>query len=302
MLIRSCPYSKTDKGILPAEELGTKNIVALHIAKQDYIPSHTAPFSLKYVLQGSEIYECENQRLSVHPNKYLIINKDQSYSSEINSENSTSSLCVFFSDQFVSSGLQYANHSNEYLLDNLSNDNTRELNFSQKLFFAESNMNALLNTFKNECSDESLKTDELCSQLLMLLLVTHKGEQIKKSRLTATKYSTKKELYKRLCSAVDFIHENFSAQISLPQLSQISCISPFHFLRAFKQVFRTTPHQYITSVRLQHACELLKQSELPVSAVCFASGFQDVSSFTRLFKANLGATPKLFKNAISTGN
>lgn len=297
MLIRRCPYSNTGTGNLSAEDLGKKNIVALHVARQDYIPSHTAPFSFKYVLQGSEIYECENHRLSVRPNKYLIINKNQTYSSEINSEAFTSSLCVFFSDQFISDGVHFATHSNEYLLDNPFNDTERELNFSQKLFWADSDMDSLLNTFNYECLNEDLKTDELCSQLLGLLLVTHKTEQAKKSRVAASKHSTKQELYKRLCSAVDFIHENYDTQISLTQLSKISCISSFHFLRAFKQVFRTTPHQYITSVRLQYACKLLRQTELPVSEVCFASGFQDVSSFTRLFRANLGATPRLFKKA-----
>src|SRR5690349_18189214 len=164
MLVRSCPYSNTSKPL--TESLGTKNIVALHVAKQDYVPSHTAPFSLKYVLRGSEIYECENQRLSVHRGKYLIINRDQTYSSEINSADSTSSLCVFFSDQFVSDGLQYASQSNECLLDNPSNNKTRELNFSQKLFWDDGKMDSLLNTFNYDCLDEDLKTDELCSHLL----------------------------------------------------------------------------------------------------------------------------------------
>jgi AraC family transcriptional regulator len=295
MVVNTCPFTKTSDLHL-AKSLGSRNVIALHNANQDYIEPHTAPFSVKYVLKGTELYKCEKQTLSVHPHKYLIINKNQTYSSTIDTIDTTASFCVFFSDEFVSDALQFATSSNEYLLENPSGFYTRELNFDQKLFWLDKKMNALLTIHNDEAYlNDDLKTDEWCAQLLKLLMSTHKEEQIKRSRVVALKHSTRQELYKRLCYSIDFINEYFNTPISLTQLSKVSCLSKFHFLRTFQQVFKTTPYQYITSLRLQYACQLLKETDLPIGDVCLASGYFDESSFTRLFHSKLGVTPRWFK-------
>ena len=295
MIIEACPYTgshKSDPQIVDC--LGRENIVALHSAKQDYVPLHTAPFSVKYVLSGTETYECENQTLSVKPYKYLITNKDQPYSSRIETKDVTFSLCVFFSDRFMSEGLRCMIRSGEYLLENPSDSTIEELNFDQKLYWIDNGMNGLLTKFLAAYQDDDIETDEWCAQLLSLLMAAHKSEQLKKSGLKAIKQSTKQELFKRLCYSIDFIHEYYHTKISLTQLANISCLSPFHFLRAFRQVFKVTPHQYITTVRLQYACRLLKQTKLAISDICLASGYRDESSFIRVFKAYFGSTPGEF--------
>jgi AraC family transcriptional regulator len=297
MTINTCPYTKSDTSDpQAAKSLGSKNIIALHTANRDYIEPHTAPFSIKYVLKGTEVYTYEKQTLSVRPHKYLIINKNQTYSSAIDSIDPTSSFCVFFSDEFVSDALQFATSSTEYLLENPSVAPMRELNFDQKLFWLDTEMCGLLGRHHHDSYlKDDLKTDEWCSQLLALLISTHKNEKVKRSNVKAIRHSTREEIFKRLCYAVDFIHEFFTTSISLAQLSKVSCLSKFHFLRTFHQAFKVTPHQYITALRLQYACKLLKETDLTISDICLANGYRDESSFVRLFQSKIGVTPGLFK-------
>ena len=55
-----------------------------------------------------------------------------------------------------------------------------------------------------------------------------------------------------------------------------------------------TAHQYLTAVRIENAVRLLESGE-SVKAVCFAVGFDSISSFTGLFKRRVGVTPAAFQ-------
>jgi hypothetical protein len=122
MIIQTCPYSADNKATsLFQEALGSRNIVAIHRCHNDNINEHTAPLSLKFTLKGDETYLCDQQALQVDAYKYLILNKDQAYSSFIDSKEQTVSFCVFFSDTFVSDIYYSRLKSNEELLDTTMN-------------------------------------------------------------------------------------------------------------------------------------------------------------------------------------
>lgn len=100
-------------------------------------------------------------------------------------------------------------------------------------------------------------------------------------------------LYRRIVQAKLFIDTNFSADIDLSNISDEAFFSKFHFIRLFKDIYGKTPHQYLTSVRVDHAKKLLIKG-LTVSEVCTAVGFESLSSFSTLFKNIVGESPTVF--------
>ena len=86
-----------------------------------------------------------------------------------------------------------------------------------------------------------------------------------------------------------FIDENSSDRIHLSDIAGEAYFSKFHFLRLFKTLYGKTPHQYLTEVRIKKAKQLLRAG-LPVSEVCFLTGFESISSFKGLFKRQTGLT------------
>ncbi len=100
-------------------------------------------------------------------------------------------------------------------------------------------------------------------------------------------------LYKRIVQAKLFIDTNFADKIDIDNISDEACFSKFHFIRLFKQIYGKTPYQYLTTVRIDNAV-LLFQKDKPVSDVCFAVGFESLSSFSGLFKKNVGVSPSTF--------
>ncbi len=101
-------------------------------------------------------------------------------------------------------------------------------------------------------------------------------------------------LYRRLVYAKLFIDKNFADKIDLDNIADEAFFSKFHFIRLFNSVYKKTPHQYLSFVRIEKAKQLLT-SDISISDVCYAVGFESVSSFTGLFKRMVGQTPSAFQ-------
>lgn len=77
---------------------------------------------------------------------------------------------------------------------------------------------------------------------------------------------------------------------SIESLCKTMGISHTHLLRVFKKEYGSTLIEYITKRRMAYACELLKTTDLTVSAVAFSCGFSDETYFMKTFKKEIGVT------------
>ena len=101
-------------------------------------------------------------------------------------------------------------------------------------------------------------------------------------------------LYRRIVQAKLFIDDHFIDNINLDEIADEAYFSKFHFVRQFKKIYGKTPHQYLTTVRIEKAKELLN-TNTSVREVCFSVGFNSVSSFTGLFKRYTTLTPSVYQ-------
>jgi AraC family transcriptional regulator len=72
-------------------------------------------------------------------------------------------------------------------------------------------------------------------------------------------------------------------------------MSPYHFLRTFRQVVGMTPHQFVLRTRLHRAAVRLRRSDESVSAIAFDAGFNDLSTFNRRFRRVIGVSPSAYR-------
>lgn len=98
----------------------------------------------------------------------------------------------------------------------------------------------------------------------------------------------------RVADAVVFIEKNFTSALSIPQLSKMAHMSERHFNRVFSEAFAATPMEYIISLRLSHACNLLQKTDMSVTEVSQNCGFSDSNYFSKSFKKKYGVSPKKF--------
>ena len=102
--------------------------------------------------------------------------------------------------------------------------------------------------------------------------------------------------YRRIVLAKLFIDGNYAEAIDVNEIASEGAFSKHHFIRQFKKVYGKTPYNYLKQVRIQKACELL-ESTRTVQEVCFAVGYDSLSSFSGLFKRATGSTPSDYQNA-----
>lgn len=100
----------------------------------------------------------------------------------------------------------------------------------------------------------------------------------------------KASFYRRIVQAKVFIDNRYADGIDVDNIADEACFSKYHFIREFKKVYGKSPHRYLITVRIEKARQLLQAGQ-PVSDVCFAVGFESVSSFSGLFKRMTGVTP-----------
>ena len=100
---------------------------------------------------------------------------------------------------------------------------------------------------------------------------------------------------------VSYIQQNYTGTISLKKFGEQFHLSEKYVSQYFKEHFHITLSKYVTYLRLEHAKQLLQNSDIPVTEVAMLSGYQNVSYFIRSFKKTYGVSPlKYRKNEPST--
>lgn len=102
---------------------------------------------------------------------------------------------------------------------------------------------------------------------------------------------------RRAVDTCRFIEAEGARPLSLAEMADQARLSPFHFLRSFKRAVGVTPHQYLVQTRLMRATALLLDTEAPVTAIAFDTGFTDLANFNRSFRQALGASPRQLRNS-----
>jgi AraC-like DNA-binding protein len=92
-----------------------------------------------------------------------------------------------------------------------------------------------------------------------------------------------------------FIEQHSGEELSLSKVAKAGSISANHFSEKFKQVTGVNFVDYVARTRFEKASQLLLNSNLRISDIAFAVGFQSLSQFNRVFKKLSGQSPTEFR-------
>jgi AraC-like DNA-binding protein len=100
---------------------------------------------------------------------------------------------------------------------------------------------------------------------------------------------------RHLLRARDLVDARYAQPLDVDDLAREAGLSRAHFSREFKRAFGESPHAYLLTRRLERAAALLRATDRPVVAICFAVGLQSVGSFTSSFTRAYGVTPTAYR-------
>lgn len=96
-------------------------------------------------------------------------------------------------------------------------------------------------------------------------------------------------------NAIAYISEHYSEPISIVDVSSAVGFSPYYFSRLFKRSMNETIANYITSVRLSKAAELLISTDMNISDIAKNVGYNSVPHFHKAFKSMYHLTPREYR-------
>lgn len=100
-----------------------------------------------------------------------------------------------------------------------------------------------------------------------------------------------------------YIRQNFNEDINLELLSKKFGYTPNYLSSLFKHNFNKTIKEYLIDIRLEHALKMLVSTGIPVTNICYETGFRSLSNFLRSFKSKYGITPSDYRDMhTSAGN
>ncbi len=98
--------------------------------------------------------------------------------------------------------------------------------------------------------------------------------------------------------AKEFIQKNYTKNLTMDDVARQVGFSTYYFSRLFKQSFGVSFVDYLTTLRLEAAKNLLRKAGASVKEVCVQVGYSEPNYFARVFKKELGLTPTEYqKNA-----
>lgn len=95
--------------------------------------------------------------------------------------------------------------------------------------------------------------------------------------------------------AVKHFHEHYNTAISIEDYAASRGMSASWFIRSFKEFTGSTPMQYILSIRMMNAQNLLETTEYNVTEIGNIVGYDNPLYFSRLFKKQNGVSPSEFR-------
>ena len=98
-----------------------------------------------------------------------------------------------------------------------------------------------------------------------------------------------------IAQSIAFMQEHYREPVSVDDIGASAALSKYHFSRLFREKTGVSPHEYLSSLRLQHARKLILETSLSVEDIASRCGFSTASHFIRAFKKEMEFTPAAYR-------
>lgn len=242
-----------------------------------FVPIHCHPeFELWVTLDGVVPLRLEDKPVTMHPGEGVFINSLQLHSVPLNLDKHYSYIAVLFSASFLSAkGNRIYQKYLKPIIDGslqlpvkLNQDQMDRIIEIQKLYSEKA--------FGYELKVKEHLLNIMCG------LIEQAKEQTTPKPNPSVQYIRK---------ALDYIEQHFAEKITLQDLASAAGINKDYFCRIFSQLANVSPMEYVNDYRIRQSIELLNNTALTVTEICYSCGFHSCSYYNKLFLRSVGISP-----------
>jgi len=247
---------------------------------------YQSDFCLSFTRRGNFIYHVFRNTLDAHSGRILLSKPGHEHAVSHVYHVPDQCTCIAFTQEFYESVKdRYGNLANKFFKNN---------DISSALVKSDAGLDYLHNKIFYSPKGKryiSLLVDSLVHEIVDLTLAKMANEDSVK----IVPASLKKYHLETVERAKDYITENYIRDLTITEIASNVYVSPFHFSRIFKMFTSYSPHRYLIDTRLKNAENLIKNSDLPITEICFSSGFDSLEYFSAAFRNKYRLSPSQFR-------
>lgn len=269
-------------------------IIDANITSSYEYPEHASPMGILCSFNGSANYKINKRTHTTNDDYFIILNQNSRISIDIDVLTPMNSFYVFFPDDIINKVTSVYNFPLNKLIDEPYILGVTPKFVERPHRYGDSAIYSIIAALKKGSFEQQYLSERI-NDLFALLLEINTGCIKDIQKINAIKKSTREEIYIRLYKAKFYMDENFSLPITLEDIAEYATLNSFHLLRLFKQLFKITPYQYLTKIRLNEAARLILKTSMTITEICHSIGFESITSFSLLFKRNYNCSPQVFR-------
>jgi len=257
----------------------------VHLKPQQQIVSHQQPtWELSYIISGEGERIIGNTREPFHSGDVTLIVPQMPHCWIFNPEKTDKdgmieNITITFSDELLETTARSYPETVQMI------ERLRKL--PESILFVKHTAHRLVNLL-NEMSSQTAPVQLfLLLQIIMLMASSDEHKVIGHFNLSS--------IEQRVRNIETFITCNYKRSITLADLSRHIGMNQTSLCKFLKRHHGKTFTECLNECRMAEACNLLAQTDLTISEVCYRSGFNDVPYFCRIFKQKKGMTPTEYR-------
>ena len=269
-----------------------KSIERFHDTSWHMEPNVHELFEMVYIKKGNAVFEISGTSVEIGPNNIIIIKPRQFHKFVVKSKTGCEFIVLNFGFEN-----KFDNQLAEVSLEDFLNFvNKKEWGafISLKVSYKNEIIN-LLNRILKERENPEIGS-EFLNYLLVLELFVLISRALKMEWENSIKNKSPK-LKELIQAAVNFINNNYERDISLTDISKYVFLSTSYFTRAFKEEMGVSPINYLLTVRVERAKELLRETDAKISDIALSVGFSNQQRFNDIFKKYTKKTPLQYRKS-----
>jgi len=272
-------------------------VIAARTRRAEY-PLFQQRLSVKAAWGGTESYYLDGRRVAVDDEHYLILNDARSYASALHGREPVTSFAIFFRPGMAADVARCHALPADTLLADPGGHGTVE--FSEHLRPHDPLVTPVLRFIYRQIelgvTDEAWLEDQSYF-LVGRMLAVHRNDLAAARLLPVRRASTRRELFRRIGLAVNFIHTGYAQPIGLTEIAAAAQLSPYHCLRLFKALHGVTPVEYLNRKRVRLAERLLRGTGVTVDEVAARVGFACRATLYRQCRRLCGSAPSALRRS-----
>lgn len=272
------------------------SLINYSVLNEFYSTKPYRSFSIKYVVQGEELYAVNGNKYLLRNGDYLLANNLSEGYAEVDSKLDVKGICIDVAPDILSEVLATYMLPNETQADLSLGTFFHTTQFLEQKYKAnQTQLGQVMLALERKLAENPSLSEALSKEFYYCVAekivadhipVIHQLQTIK-----AVKSETRKTLLRRVMKGKQFLDDFFTKAITIEQVAQNVALSEYHFLRLFKSVYNISPYQYIILKRLNYAKSLLEREKISITTLALLTGFSDVHGFSKAFKKHFGYTP-----------